>query len=221
MKSSNKKTGKIPVTTSTSDTCPDACPLKAGGCYARSGPLKLHWDKVTKGERGESTIEDFCDIIESLPEGQLWRHNQAGDLAGDNDTLDVPALEKLVEANRGKRGYTYTHKPLKKASEKKAIKWSNENGFTINLSGNTPKHADELLKLNIGPVVTILPQTVEGQNPDLKTPNGVRILVCPATYKDEVSCETCKLCSRTERKYVIGFPAHGTSKKKATAIAMA
>lgn len=52
-KSTNKKTGPIPVVTSSQKTCPDACPFKhngkeSGGCYADTGPLKLFWDRVTR-----------------------------------------------------------------------------------------------------------------------------------------------------------------------------
>ena len=78
-RSSNKKTGPIPVSTTSRDSCPDTCPLKnGGGCYAGSGPLSLHWDKVGT-DRGVS-LESFCDTIRALPKGQVWRHNQAGDL---------------------------------------------------------------------------------------------------------------------------------------------
>ena len=42
-KSGNVKTGKIPVSTSGRNTCPDACPLKKAnggkGCYGEGGPL--------------------------------------------------------------------------------------------------------------------------------------------------------------------------------------
>jgi len=38
-KSSNRKTGPIPVTTSPVETCPTSCPLKNNGCYAEGGPL--------------------------------------------------------------------------------------------------------------------------------------------------------------------------------------
>jgi hypothetical protein len=42
-KSQNRKTGPIPTTVTSADTCPDACPLKAKGCYAKGGPLAMHW----------------------------------------------------------------------------------------------------------------------------------------------------------------------------------
>jgi len=50
------------------------------------------------------------------------------------------------------------------------------------------------------------------------TPAGRKVVVCPATIRDDVSCASCQLCQR-QRDFIIGFPAHGTSKKKASAIA--
>ncbi len=149
--------------------------------------------------------------------GNIWRHNQAGDLPGVNHALDTSKLAELVAANAaaGMRGFTYTHKPLRSAKERKAIAGANAAGFTINLSGNSPAHADTLVDLRIGPVVTVLPADVHG-NVDLHTPAGRRIVVCPATYRDDVTCASCQLCQRAERKTIVGFPAHGQSRAKAS-----
>src|SRR5580765_1362747 len=100
--SDNAKTGRIPVSTSSAQTCPEACPLKGNGCYAQSGPLAIHWSQVTKGNRGTS-FSVFLQAIRSLPSGQLWRHNQAGDLPGIGDTIDVTSLMELRDASAGKR----------------------------------------------------------------------------------------------------------------------
>lgn len=215
IKSRNVKTGPIPVSTSTSQTCPTSCPFNAGnGCYAASGPLALFWRKVSESKAGES-FGAFLDKIRALPAGQLWRHNQAGDLAGNGDTLDIAALAALVSANAGKRGFTYTHKPLALASERQAIAQSNASGFTVNLSANDLGHADRLADLGIAPIVVVLPADAK-QN--TITPKGRKVIVCPATIREDVSCADCGLCARL-RDAIVGFPAHGTSKRKADAIA--
>jgi hypothetical protein len=54
---------------------------------------------------------------------------------------------------------------------------------------------------------------------NVATPEGRKVAVCPATYQDNVSCATCQLCQRAKRKVIVGFPAHGASKRKASAIA--
>jgi len=221
LRSRNEKTGPIPVSTTSSDTCPESCPLRGSGCYAESGPLAMHWQKVSAGTRGDSWIE-FCRRIAALPAGQLWRHNQAGDLPGRGDTIDVWALGALVKANASRRGFTYTHKPISNRANRAAIARANKAGLTVNLSANSPAHADSLLAAGIGPVVTVLPADVDGaKTPVLTSPAGNKIPVCPATYRDDVTCKSCQLCARPQRKSIVGFPAHGSGKHKASAIASA
>lgn len=215
LKSRNVKTGPIPVSTSTADTCPTACPFNSGnGCYAASGPLALHWAKVTRGDAGGS-FDTFLDQIRALPDGQLWRHNQAGDLTGDGKHLDGEKVWALARANDGKRGFTYTHYDPRDGFNGQVISEANRRGFTVNLSANDLTHADTLADTNTGPVVVVLPADAT-QN--TMTPAGRKVVVCPATIRDDVSCATCGLCARL-RDAIVGFPAHGTGKKKADAIA--
>jgi hypothetical protein len=98
-----------------------------------------------------------------------------------------------------------------------AVQKANANGFTINLSGNNPAHADTLADMDIGPVVTVLPMDAPRIS---KTPKGRTILACPAEYSDRIACVNCGLCQKKQRKGVIvGFHPHGTGKKKANAVA--
>ncbi len=212
LKSANAKTGPIPVSTTSAATCPNACPFKKSGCYADGGPLALHWAKVTDGTRG-TDLESFCASIAKLPAGSLWRHNQAGDLPGIGDSIDPIALSALVVANAGKRGFTYTHKRMDVASNVAAVRDANAGGFTVNLSANNLHHADELASLNVGPVVVVV---ASDQSSNTTTPAGRKVVICPATIRDDVSCATCQMCQRQERP-IIGFPAHGASVKKANA----
>lgn len=211
LKSSNSKTGPIPVSTSPRTTCP-ACPFKGSGCYADGGPIALHWDAVTSGKRGDAW-HVFVGRIAALPEGQLWRHNQAGDLPGVGDDLDSVALLQLVDANSGRRGFTYTHKPLT-AKNASAIKEANARGFTVNLSANNLEHADELAAAAVGPVAVVLPSE---QTTNTTTPKGRKVVVCPATQREDVSCATCQMCAR-QRDVIIGFPAHGARVKRANEV---
>lgn len=218
--SGNAKTGPIPVSTTSANTCPDSCPLKAKGCYAKGGPSAIHWRKVTNGERGKQWNE-FCEDIKALPRDQLWRHNQAGDLPGAGDTIDTESLRQLVQANKGKRGFTYTHYPVgdtnngTHAINASAIYNANQSGFAVNLSANNVKQAVEYMALNIAPVVTLLPTDA----PNVQTIEGIKVVACPAEKSDKVTCATCGLCADTQRDYVIGFRAHGVSKKAVEIIA--
>jgi len=215
-KSRNSKTGDIPVTTTSEESCPHACPLKGNGCYAEGGPLAILWRKVTARKAGMAWDAAMSEIA-ALPQGTLWRHNQAGDLPGIGDDIDGFALIELIRANEGKRGFTYTHKPLAGGNDG-AIAAANAMGFTVNLSANNLAHADELAASNAGPVVVVLPADATRAT---VTPQGRRVAICPATISDNVTCKTCGLCAIANRKAIIGFPAHGASKRKASAIATA
>jgi hypothetical protein len=139
--SSNAKTGPIPVSTSSAVTCSDACPFKKDGCYADSGPLALHWSKVTSGQRG----------------------------------------------------------------------------FVVNLSANSVSHADTLAKLGL-PVAAVVPQ----DSPDrFTTPEGNRVVICPAQRVDGISCNTCRLCAKGNRGFIVGFKPHGTGAKRVQRITTA
>ena len=209
--SSNSKTGPIPVTVSNRGTCPPSCPLLKKGCYAEGYFTQLHWDKVTKGERGTNWNE-FINSIKSLPKRILWRHNVSGDLVGANDIIDAQALAQLVQANKNKSGFTYTHYPMTNDKNREAVKEANNGGFTVNLSANNIDQADCYKALGIGPVVVVVAEDCDKVT---FTPNMNKIVVCPAQTSDKVTCATCGLCQKNDRDYIIGFRVHGTYTKKA------
>lgn len=219
--SDNKKTGPVYVSTSSRETCWNGCPFYGNGCYAGSGPLNLHWQAVTEKRRGGG-FSDLIKTISALPRGELFRHNQAGDLPGKGSRINRGELRKLTRATAGLKAWTYTHKPVlgdgKQAKEnREAVQEANSAGFVINLSGNTMAHADELADLGIAPVVVVLPEDAPRHRQ--YTPAGRRVIVCPAQTREGITCATCQLCARGERSVIIGFLAHGTSHKKVSNVA--
>lgn len=219
--SANTKTGPIPVSITEQKSCPPSCPLKSKGCYADSGPLRLHWDRIGTGERGDAW-SIFCQAIARLPRGQFWRHNQAGDLPGHGQNINAVEMAQLVKANNGRRGFTYTHKHTRNdgtihEENVALIREANAKGFAVNLSANSLAHADKLADLNAGPVVTLLPKDCTSNT---VTPAGRKVVICPATYREYTTCATCQLCQK-QRGAIVGFPAHGTSIKKANTVALA
>lgn len=213
LKSANAKTGPIPVSTSSAETCPEACPFKAKGCYAKGGPLATHWSKVTSGQRGIDWLA-FIAQVRALPKGQLWRHNQAGDLPGLGNAIDGAKLRQLAKANEGKRGFTYTHKPPT-GSNLSAVRSAVRSGFTVNLSANSVSHADTLAKTGL-PVAAVVPQDSADR---FTTPEGNRVVICPAQRVDGISCDKCRLCSKADRGFIVGFKPHGSGSKAVNQIA--
>ena len=214
-RSSNAKVGKIPVTTSSKATCPSSCPLLDNGCYASAGfHTNMHWNKVTSGERG-TPLAQLCETVAKLPEGQLWRHNVAGDLIGTSDNvIDQQALYDLTMANKGRRGFTYTHYPMNHSGNQSIVRKANAEGFTVNVSTNTVAEALATQEATGLPVVTIVaPEFWQGAH------RREGVVQCPAEYKDKVTCATCKLCSVATRKDIVGFTVHGTKAKAANVIA--
>ena len=206
--SGNMKTGPIPVTTTSAGSCPPTCSFKGNGCYAEGGPLAMHWRAVTAGKRG-GTLDELCAKIRALPRHQLWRHNQAGDLPGYQGELDPGAVRRIAEANKGRRGFTYTHyRPT--ATNQEIVARANKAGFTINWSAETLAEADYFASLGTGPVVCVLPADT---TKPVQTPAGRHVIVCPAVTGN-TDCLNCGICQQQGRQAIVGFPAHGTGAKR-------
>jgi hypothetical protein len=97
--SQNAKTGLIPASIVERASCWPGCALYENGCYAETGALAMHWDRVSRGLAGGSWSE-FCAEVAALRPGRLWRYAQAGDLPGYGPQIDRPLLEELVVSDR-------------------------------------------------------------------------------------------------------------------------
>lgn len=211
--SRNRKTGPMPVTTTSANSCPPNCSFKGNGCYAESGPLAVHWRRVSEGRRGHS-FDELLQEIATLRRHALWRHNQAGDLTPKSPgVIDSRKLTRLAMANRGRRGFTYTHYPPTPANQE-AILHANRLGFTVNLSAETLGQADAYADLGIAPVVVVLPQ---GVIKPTRTPAGRQVIVCPASIGN-ADCLNCGICQQRDRALIVGFPAHGSRARRVQAV---
>jgi len=210
--SENKKTGPIVASYIEATTCPDVCPLKKAGCYASSGPVNLQWRK-TKDPAKSISWDEYLGRLRKVEPGRLFRHGVAGDLPGIGDRLDAGLLGELVEASTRLMGFAYTHKPLDGPGEAVAVNLANAKGFVVNLSAENLAGADRKAALGVGPVVTLLPS--DPASVPSYTPEGRRVVVCPAQTRDDVTCLSCKLCARANRASIVGFLAHGSQRKKA------
>lgn len=206
--SSNRKTGPIPTTNTSRESCPPSCPHYRADCYAEDFYTRLNWNRVTA--RGFS-LDELTARIKRLPPGQLWRHNVAGDLPGEGENVDAFELGQIVRANRGRCGFTYTHKKSPQALHwaRAATSW----GFTVNISADDAGEADKYAAQGL-PVVCIVPVDTPKHT---TTPAGRPILVCPAQTTEYMTCALCGLCQRPDRRQIIGFRAHGSKAKQTDA----
>ena len=207
LRSGNRKTGPIPVTVSSPCTCPRSCPWWGSGCFAEYYPVGHRWRETPKVGL---EWEEFCARVRSLPAGQTWRHNVAGDLAGMNEEIDADALDQLLAASQHTRDFTYSHKGTS-ARNLKLMGRANRrrSGMVINLSADCLEQADDLVAVRCGPVAVVLPTDSPKR---LRSPSGNRVLVCPAETSG-TTCEQCGLCQNVDRQVIIGFRAHGCAAK--------
>lgn len=210
-RSGNGKTGPIPVSTSSAETCPSAavCPFKGNGCYAESGPLAIHWRAVTDGRRGMPWAE-FLATIAALPIGQVWRHNQAGDLYRPDTVTGRKWLAQLAEANRGRRGYTYSHHRRTPAVAQ-AFRAATATGFTVNASCHSEGEADAAMADGLRAVFVV---SSDDTRTTWQTAGGNRAVVCPAQRFDAMTCERCQLCQARPQHVAIVFRSHGTGRRR-------
>lgn len=216
-KSSNRKTGPMAVSTTTSDSCPPECPLatEKKGCYAQRGHTGMFWRSVDNGKFGKDW-EGFIKQLKKLPKGKMFRHNQAGDLPGRNGKLDSRRVLKLRDAVEHLKAATYTHYDPSVGQNKALLKDLNQT-MTVNLSGNSLEHADELHEKTNGelPLTGIIENNQKLGTRSVKdlprrTPGGLPMVVCPNQTKEGkgMTCRECRLCWRKDRKFVVGFLKH-------------
>jgi len=228
--SNNGKTGGgVYVTTTSRSSCSSACPFKAEydedgniiykGCYADQFHMKMHWDKVSSGERGD-TLEEFIKEVHDLPYRALVRHNQAGDLPGDGHrTLFRDECFKLAKAFKRVLAWTYTSYPLT-AFNIETLKEMLRKGFVVNKSCYSLDQVDKAMDEGIPATVVLPSNTMKGK---VSTPQGRTVARCPAELSKKINCGNCggakgPLCLRPDRDFAVGFVAHGIFKKKADAM---
>ena len=173
---------------------------------------------MSKGLRG-GTWDELTTYVSKLKAGQLWRHNQAGDFfsteQGSKEYIRLDLVKSLVEANKssGAKGYTYTHHELH-THNLEAVKYCNNNGFTVNASCESMTQADSAMAQGV-PAVCVVDNS---KDVPTHTPAGHKVVVCPAQIGD-TNCKDCGLCAKSlqGRSCVVAFLAHGNRANKVNA----
>ena len=132
------------------------------------------------------------------------------------EKLDAEYLDALLDAVPRKGvSFTYSHFDPNVYGWGRKLK---EGKTVINFSTESPAAAAASIYNGVPSVVVVREDYWQGSKTQ-SAPFGVRIVRCPAEYRDGFSCRDCgnglPLCARLRRDYIIGFTAHGPSKKKA------
>ena len=205
--SGNTKTGKMSVSYTTSETCARRCPFMDKGCYGKNFPCCLQWKKAAvKGV----APEELADVVKSSKHSEVIRHNVAGDIAvpGTSD-VDASLVDCLVKAYRGLKAYTYTHCSIV-SKNIEIVKKAMQAGFVINFSTENVADAKKAMQAGCNAVIACASMSANVVEKD-----GVKIVRCPATYREGVHCVNCGLCMQANRKFAVAFPVHGNGKGKA------
>ena len=204
--SSNSKTGPIPVTYRDMDaTCPRDCPFFANGCYG-DGRIKALARKFSS----TVTLDHANSVLSRrLKSARYLRDRVVGDLVDASGKFDmgyVLAIAKL-SAKHGLKVFGYTHawRKLTKAQ----VKRISASGYVMNASCETVADVRQAISLGMPAVITN-GKILEGAMID-----GRRVITCPAQSRDNVTCATCGLCAKTDRKVIVRFMPHGPSRKRA------
>ncbi len=220
--SSNSKTGGIAVTSTSSESCPTACPFiktiiadsikkQLNGCFADYSFTGIQWRALDKHGI------DFAQLLRNLRHLDKFaklRLNVMGDLPHKDQTILVDLFNQLVDiiVKRQLNTILYSHHDLTIESNLLAFQQAFKRGLHVNASCESIQQAQHALNNGINAVVVLPVGSIEKT---MKI-DDVRVVRCPNEYNDRIQCINCMLCAkdRTQNRVVIGFTAHGTGKTK-------
>ena len=147
----------------------------------------------------------------------MVRGQQAGDMPGDGvSTLEHDKCLAIADAMVARRKIAWTYCAYVVKHNIKTWLAMLTKGFAVNKSCYSLDEVDEAMDLGV-PATMIWKATFKGRNQT--TPKGRKVVGCPAQLSKEVTCSSCggakgPLCARIDRKFAVGFYAHGIRKKK-------
>jgi hypothetical protein len=193
-----------------SPSCPNDCPLKKE-CYAKFSFTNIHWQKLDKGG---SDYNQVLAYVNAMKKGGYLRWGVFGDLAHNDGVIDSTKLLKLanIVKNRMIKTILYTHHNIDNFINVKSLKLAFDKGLCINVSCESIAKVRQSLKLGLNAVLVMPTGSID----KVIKQDGIIIMRCPAEYKKGFTCSDCMLCAqnRVDRKLIIAFTSHGSSKKR-------
>lgn len=209
-RSKNSKVGDVSATYVSLKSCPACCALRGQGCYAELGKVGMYVRKLDKtaDERavdGRDMARAEARAIDGLTGQRPLRLHVSGDTrTATNAKIVAGAAERYI-ARGAQKVWSYTHawRDVPRRS------WGK---VSMLASCETVDDAARALKKGYAPAVVVAEHPADGRAVrDERT--GVKLIPCPAQTRDEVTCESCRLCWNDDKlkadRAAITFAAHG------------
>lgn len=212
-RSANEKIGNTSATYAPTTHCVD-CPFKNNGCFAQHGQVAFHVRPLEAAVRAAHaspvrTARDEARGIDALKaKGQGLRLHVSGDCpTTEAAEIVADAAERFV-ARGGGTPWTYTH-------AWRRVRRSAWGAVSVLASVETLDDARRAMRRRYAPA-----RVVPKFSTDKAWVEGdITWIPCPAQTRDNVTCESCRLCWNATgllaRGAGIAFEAHGPAKKRA------
>lgn len=185
------------------ETCPTRCgfhpdnetsKVHGRNCYALQGNVRLHQKRAT---RDDSDGEQVYRWIQSMPPGSLVRMHVSGDVynAGEFDAEYFARVCEAFEARPDVTGWLYTHAPLVECLQMQADAPDN---LAVNWSCDSLEEAQAMQADGVTGLTAVLPKGAT---------RAKGVTICPEQTSG-IPCADCRLCTKSDRKTIIGFIAH-------------
>lgn len=209
--------GKVDTTyTAINASCSNKCSLKNKGCYAQVSFVGMTNNRLNKEAKKLSALDvaraeafaiDSSYNGKSIPIGKYLRIHTSGDSKTIAGTKLINNAIKRWKKRGGNLVWSYTHS----WSNVKRSHWSNVSVLASITNVSEVKLAK---KQGYAPAI-VVPNHKTDKAYYLKG-SKVKWIPCPAQTKNNVTCESCKLCMKADWLFKtnrgIAFEAHGINK---------
>lgn len=211
--SKNPKTGNIPQgyvgqTIDKAKASCAGCPLKETACYHWKGSSQLGHGKMTttyKTQPERYTLENALN--NSVRSAKYAR----GAVGGDPSAIDRETVQSYHDEIKqfGLKGLIlYTHFADSKGEHLKGLSMASCDLSEADKHTNNGWRVAAVLPMKMGGVKKFK-DVPEYDGREFETPEGKKVVVCPAQTKRGVDCNNCGLCDATrDVAPVIGFLMH-------------
>lgn len=199
-------------------TCPSSCELRKGGCYSKLSYVGIINSKLNKESENLTALDvakaEAQAIDQSYGGGKLPKNRCLRiHVSGDSKTIKGSKRINAAVGRWKKRGdktnlcWSYTHAWQKVHSKH----WSN-----VSMLASIDKVADAKLAREQGYAPAIVVPEFKNKKAFYLNGSDTKWIPCPAQTFEEVTCESCKLCMKSQFLYTnnigIAFEAHGVQK---------